>query len=131
MLVDIANQSKADFTEIVEALALPVHLARAVVILDEPAPMRDLADRLACDRSYITNIADKLEERALVERVAGSDRRVKLLALTPEGRAMRKQISDAVAERSMVLTRLTDEQRATLTPLLQALLGPEPTRTSC
>ena len=126
LLVSIAEQAKADFAATVEPLGLPVHLARAVLMLDSPAPMRDLAEQLACDRSYITNLADKLEERSLVERVPGDDRRVKLLALTEQGRQLRDQISDAVAERSMVLRRLDDAQRKTLAPLLEQLLGEDP-----
>ena len=35
--------------------------ARAIVRLGEPASMRDLADRLSCDRSYIAGLADELE----------------------------------------------------------------------
>lgn len=123
LLVGIAEQAKVDFTEIAASLGLPVHLARAVVALSEPAPMRDLAGHLACDRSYITSLADQLEERGLVRRVTGDDRRIKLLQLTDEGLAVRKTISDAVAERALVLRRLDDQQRATLTPLLEALAG--------
>src|SRR5438874_750842 len=103
MLIDIAEQAKADFAAMVASFGLPVHLARAVVLLTTPAPMRDLAERLACDRSYITNLADQLEERGLVARVPGEDRRVKLLALTDAGVAVRNQISEAVAERNMIL----------------------------
>lgn len=123
LLVTIAEQAKSDFADTVLPLGIPVHLARAVLMLDQPAPMRELADRLACDRSYVTNLADKLEERGLVERVPGEDRRVKLLALTDAGVSMRDQLSDAVAERSMVLRRLTDQQRAELAPLLEQLAG--------
>jgi DNA-binding MarR family transcriptional regulator len=122
MLVDIAELAKADFAATVAAFGLPVHLARAIVLLTTPAPMRDLAEQLACDRSYITNLADQLEERGLVTRVPGEDRRVKLLALTDAGVAKRNQISEAVAERNMILRRLTDAQRKTLAPLLERLL---------
>jgi DNA-binding MarR family transcriptional regulator len=122
MLVDIAEQAKADFAATVASFGLPVHLARAMVLLTTPAPMRDLAEQLACDRSYITNLADKLEERGLVTRVTGEDRRVKLLALTDAGVAMRNQISEAVAERNTILRRLTDDERKTLAPLLERLL---------
>lgn len=128
MLVAIAEQAKADFAEIVAPFGLPVHLARAVLMLETPAPMRDLADQLACDRSYVTNLADQLEDRGLVERVPGEDRRVKLLSLTKSGLALRAEISSAIAERSMVLQRLTDSQRKALAPLLEALLDSEPDR---
>jgi DNA-binding MarR family transcriptional regulator len=122
MLIQVAEQAKHDFAEIAGSLNLPVTVARAVVMLSEPAPMRDLADRLACDRSYVTGIADQLEEHGLVERVVGSDRRVKLLQLTPHGIDTRNKISTVVARRALVLRRLSDTQRAQLRPLLEALL---------
>lgn len=122
MLVDIAEQAKADFTDTVASFGLPVPLARAIVLLTTPAPMRDLAEQLACDRSYITNLADQLEQRGLVTRVPGEDRRVKLLALTDAGVAMRDQISEAVAERNIILRRLTPAEREALTPLLERLV---------
>lgn len=123
MLVRIAERAKADFARIVEPLDLPVHLARAVLLLDQPAPMRDLAYRLNCDRSYITSIADQLEDRGLIERVPGEDRRIKLLTLTPAGTTLRDELSESVAEQSMVNRRLTDTQRQALVPILEALLG--------
>jgi len=122
MLVDVARQAMADFSATVAEFGLPVHLARAIVLLSTPAPMRDLADRLDCDRSYITSLADQLEQRGLVTRAAGDDRRVKLLALTEAGRAMRDQIAAAVAERNMILRRLSDAERKRLAPLLRKLL---------
>lgn len=122
MLVHVAEETKADFRRVVEGLGLPVHLGRAVVRLSAPAPMRELAEQLVCDRSYITSIADQLEERGLVRRVPGEDRRVKLLELTPEGKRLRARISEGVADNAGVLRRLDDEQRAVLRPLLEALL---------
>ena len=71
MLIQISELAKANFTEVAASLDVPVHLARAVVHLATPAPMRDLADQLTCDRSYITSLADQLEERGLVERIPG------------------------------------------------------------
>ena len=122
MLVSIAHQAIADFTTTVAGLGLPAHLARAVVALTTPSPMRDLANQLNCDRSYITSLADQLEQRGLITRVAGKDRRVKLLALTEEGLRVRDEISAAVAERNMILRRLSASDRKTLAPLLEKLL---------
>lgn len=122
MLVQVAERAKLDFADIVGALGLPVHLARAVLMLDTPAPMRDLADQLACDRSYITSLADQLEERGLVERIPGQDRRIKLLSLTKDGVALRDKISTAVSEHNMLLIRLTDAERKALAPILEKLL---------
>jgi len=123
LLFGIVEQAKADFAATVGTLGLSVPLARAVVLLAAPAPMRDLAEQLHCDRSYITSLADQLEERGLVQRVPGDDRRVKLLALTEAGVAVRDQIAGAVAERNMILVRLTDDERKTLAPLLERLHG--------
>jgi DNA-binding MarR family transcriptional regulator len=122
MLVDIARQAMADFAGTVAEFGLPVPVARAIVLLTTPAPMRELADTLDCDRSYITGLADQLEQRGLVTRVAAADRRVKLLALTDAGVALRDQIAAAVAERNMILRRLSDAERKRLAPLLQKLL---------
>lgn len=126
LIVAIADQAKLDFAEAVAPFGLPVHLARAILRLGAPAPMGDLAEHLACDRSYITGLADKLEERGLLTRVPGDDRRVKLLQLTDEGQDLRDLISAAVTERSRVLRNLDDDQRRTLEPLLQALLDRTP-----
>src|SRR6476660_4466730 len=79
----------------------------------EAMPMRDLADRLHCDPSNVTFLADRLEERGLIERRPDlSDRRVKLLALTTAGLAVRTRIVQAAATRSP-LARLSpaDQQR--------------------
>src|SRR6266550_8777798 len=35
---------------------------------DQGTPMRDLADHMGVDASYVTGLADALEERGLVER---------------------------------------------------------------
>jgi MarR family transcriptional regulator, organic hydroperoxide resistance regulator len=54
-------------------------------------PMSSLAGKLFCDASNVTGIVDRLEARGLIERRPASyDRRVKLLALTDEGRRVRE-----------------------------------------
>lgn len=126
MLIDVVDQAKADFTRMAAGFDLPVHLARAVLALNNPAPMRELAEQLTCDRSYITNLADQLEERGLVTRVPGADRRIKLLQLTRSGRSLRDRLSQAVAEDALVLRRLTTAERKALAPLLEKLLADEP-----
>jgi DNA-binding MarR family transcriptional regulator len=131
LLVRVAEQAKAEFAASVARFDLPLHLARAIMRLDAPAPMRELADSLACDRSYITGLADQLEERGLVSRVPGGDRRVKLLELTAEGRRLRGALADAVAASSMVLHGLTAEERRSLEPLLRKLLGEQSADEAC
>src|SRR4051794_41967298 len=70
----------------------------ALNALDEPLPMSAIASMLRCDRSAVTWITDRLEERGYVERRSDlSDRRVKLLALTDEGRRGREEIRGRLA----------------------------------
>ena len=62
-------------------------------LLDEPRTMGELAQDMHCDNSNITGIVDRLTERGLVERRAvEGDRRVKLVALTDEGRAIHDEL---------------------------------------
>ena len=92
----------------------------------EAVPMRDLADRLHCDPSNVTFLADRLEERGLIERRPDlSDRRVKLLALTTAGLAVRTRIVQAAATRSP-LARLSPADQQRLSRLLDKCLQPEP-----
>src|SRR5690349_5922406 len=70
----------------------------ALNALDEPAPMSAIANMLRCDRSAVTWITDRLEERGYVERRSDErDRRVKLLALTDEGVRVREEIRRRLA----------------------------------
>ncbi len=92
----------------------------------EAVPMRDLADRLQCDPSNVTFLADRLEERGLIERRPDlSDRRVKLLALTTAGLAVRTRIVQAAAT-SSPLARLSPADQQRLCRLLDKCLRPEP-----
>src|SRR5947209_4551574 len=64
----------------------------------EPQPMRALADTMACDASYATTMIDGLERMGYVERqVSLSDRRVKLIVVTDEGRKMQHQIIERLS----------------------------------
>src|SRR5262249_35869787 len=54
---------------------------------EEPMPLGQLAERLSCVRSNITQLVDRLEAEGLVHRVPDpADRRSKRAAITPEGR---------------------------------------------
>jgi DNA-binding MarR family transcriptional regulator len=90
--------------------------------LDEPKPMGAVAKLLACDSSNVTWITDRLEERGLVERrPAEHDRRVKLLALTPEGRRVRERVEARLAEPPVALSALSPARQRALRGLLAAI----------
>jgi len=90
--------------------------------LDEPKPMRQVAEFLSCNSSNLTGITDRLEERGLVRReLDPDDRRVRLLVLTDEGRAVQRRIKDFLRAPSESMEGLSDEELRTLIRLLAKL----------
>jgi len=120
-LVQVAERLKDDFADAVVPFELSVPAARALLLLDEPIPMRVLSERLACDQSYITRIADELESRGLVQRAPGSDRRVQMLKLTRAGTRTRDQVFEAVTANNRVQLRLGRADRDALDRALTRL----------
>ena len=58
--------------------------------------MSEIADSLHLTLSSVTTLVDKLEEKALVKRDrCGEDRRIVHVALTPEGRKLRRMVESA------------------------------------
>ena len=97
---------------------VPPHVI-ALQSLDEPKPMGELAKILVCDSSNVTWITDRLEERGLVERQpAEHDRRVKLLVLTPKGRALRSELEERLSEAPPPIASLSQKDQRTLRDLL-------------
>jgi DNA-binding MarR family transcriptional regulator len=89
-------------------------------LAEGPLPMGSVAEVLACDASTMTGIADRLEERRLIERHSDpSDRRIKLLALTPAGRKLVESIDAPFSAELPGMARLTPAERRTLTELLR------------
>jgi DNA-binding MarR family transcriptional regulator len=106
---------------------LDLHPGQAIVVrlLAEPCPMGELAEAMHCDNSNITGIVDRLEERGLVERQpADYDRRVKLIALTPEGVRVREELNVRMAEPPEPLTALSDKDQEALRDILRRALEP-------
>lgn len=65
---------------------VPVSCMKALRRLDAPVAMKDLGHSLHCDPSFVTMIADALEQRGLATREPNpADRRIKNLALTDRG----------------------------------------------
>lgn len=122
LLVQATEHVRDEFAQAVAPFDLPVTTARALLLLEAPAPMRALAEHMTCDQSYITLIADDLERRGLVTRVPGADRRVKVLTLTKDGAATRAMLARAVAQRSPIMARLSADDRVTLDRLLSTIL---------
>jgi DNA-binding MarR family transcriptional regulator len=98
---------------------LPQHVI-ALRSLERPIPMSELARLLACDNSNVTGIIDRLEERGLVERRnAPHDRRVKLVALTPEGKRLKRGVEARMAEPPPPIEGLPREDQRALRDILR------------
>ncbi len=53
-----------------------------------PTPVGDLATMLRCDRSNVSRLVDRAAARGLVRRTHGTDRRVSMIELTPQGQRL-------------------------------------------
>jgi DNA-binding MarR family transcriptional regulator len=107
-------------------LGLSPAVARALIELDvaHPLPARDLAERLACDRSNVVGLIDKLEEAGLVRRqVDPSDRRIKTLVVTDAGRRTQAELRRLAEECGAPLdvSDLTDGELGSLRDLCARL----------
>jgi DNA-binding MarR family transcriptional regulator len=90
---------------------------------DRPLPMSELADTLHCDASNVTGIVDRLEARGYVERQpADYDRRVKLLAVTPEGARVRARLAERMSQPPEQIAALPASDQRALRDILRRAL---------
>jgi DNA-binding MarR family transcriptional regulator len=104
----------------------------ALVANGEPLPLSRLAGRLACVKSNVTQLVDRLEADGLVRRVPDpSDRRSVLAEITSDGVARHEAGSRIVARIELDLFgELSEDDRDRLATTLQALAtGDCPERT--
>lgn len=81
-----------------------------------------LAEAVGLDRSTMVGVVDSLEERGLIERRRGKDRRTNGLWLTPDGRALALRLRKRIERHERrVATRLTTAERNQLLALLEKL----------
>ena len=115
-----------DFTARVAECSLSMSQGKLVRELARPQSQRELARRLHYDPSNINALADSLEARGLIERRAdASDRRFRLLALTPEGERLRASLEQLLAQPPQFLDRLTPAEQKQLLHLLAKLFETE------
>jgi len=108
-------------SEIFRAHGLTPNDAKALWALDpdQGKTMSALAERWFCDASNATWMVDRLEERGFAERRSDpSDRRVKLVVLTPRGVEEKQRLMELLFEPPPELLRL---DRSDLESLRDAL----------
>jgi DNA-binding MarR family transcriptional regulator len=125
-LLHAAESQRARLERALEAVGLShpkyevlTHLVRA----GEPLPLSEVAARLSCVRSNVTQLVDRLEAEGLVRRVHDPrDRRSVLAELTDDGSARQREGAAAVAEvHAAFAASLTPDEQRTLARTLAAL----------
>ena len=123
LFLTVMRRMQAHFETCSQEFDLSLPQAMALRNLGEARPMGELAGHLGCDASYITGIADSLEQRGLIERRADpADRRVKQLALTEQGVTLRRHIQARLLERHPVVEPLSRDEQRMLRDLLHRIV---------
>jgi DNA-binding MarR family transcriptional regulator len=119
-------ETRVDSRLAAAGLSLPKLAAlRTLVSAGDAVPLGQLAERLACVKSNVTQLIDRLEADGLVSRAADpSDRRSTLAAITDAGRAAYERgvriYQDAEED---LLGALSAEESLQLTYLIGKLSG--------
>ena len=114
----------------VQACAARIGLAPPYAIalrqIEGSSPMKDLAQRLHCDPSFVTTVADTLEQHHYATREGdGRDRRVKNLVLTPAGLQAQKQFRRDLATDTPGIRQLAPADRTRLIEILRSMVAAE------
>jgi MarR family transcriptional regulator, organic hydroperoxide resistance regulator len=97
--------------------------AIALLKLDTPVTMKELGQRMGCDPSFITAIADALEKHGLARREPSlRDRRSKNLVLTPAGVAAREHLFRELMARAPWCATLDTGERRCLLGLMRKMI---------
>ena len=102
------------------------HDLLAMFKLDDVMSMKELAQHMGCDASFVTSVADTLERRGFARRAPSQrDRRVKNLVLTEEGVALRKKVEREFSAGMPWRNALDEDERACLLGLIRKMISAE------
>jgi DNA-binding MarR family transcriptional regulator len=125
LMFEVLGLLKHRFHAAIANTGLTAQQAHALRFLDptRPVPMRELAAGIMCDASTVTGIADRLENRGLVERRPDpEDRRVKGLVVTPAGIEIQDRIRREVLGHAPHLAVLSPDERIQLRDQLKRVV---------
>ncbi len=109
--------------EIAQRHGVPIFFLKVLHRLDCPMAMKDLGQRMRCDPSFVTNIADQLEKRGLATRESDpADRRGKRIVLPPAGLGLKQRIEAEILSGLPWRHALDNDERACLLGLVRKLL---------
>lgn len=127
LLFEYVDRLRVHFEDVSAHHGLTPVQAKVLMFVDEPSPMRCVAELLGCDPSNVTGVVDRLEERGLLERaVDPSDRRVTSLRSTQSGRTVRDALGAALFKDVPGMSGLSRDQVAGLRDLLARLCADTP-----
>lgn len=110
--------------KLAQKLGIPGPFIKALHTMDCPMAMKELGKRMHCDPSFVTLVADMLEQRGLARREPHpADRRVKNLVLTEEGLSLKQRLETEVSARMPWNRALNDDERAQLLALIRKMLS--------
>jgi DNA-binding MarR family transcriptional regulator len=118
LVMDLSRNLSSHYDTKLAELNLTLPQAMLLRQLGNALPMNEAAGKLHCDPSNVTGIVDRLEARGLIERQhLTKDRRVKHLALTSEGRRLKRRV-DAILAAAPGVSDLGSTDQAALLALL-------------
>ncbi len=103
----------------------PVQYAALYAVHEQPGlDQRTLASSIGFDTSTIGGVIDRLERRGLIERQASpSDRRVRLLQVTPEGQALLGEVIPGMLKtQQRILAPLSAAERPQFLAMLKTVV---------
>lgn len=122
LIGQIVTRYNEEYQEQASRHDLTVLQARALILVDEPISMKDLAIRLRSEPQSVTGIVDRLAARGLVERRDHApDRRVKMISITDSGQAIAKDFKDSLDFAAEPLSTLNEGERRALRDLLRRM----------
>jgi DNA-binding MarR family transcriptional regulator len=122
-LTTLVKQAGTIGHSIAAEFAVAPHDLLALFKLEGGLPMKELAQRMGCDASFVTTIADTLEKRGFIRREPSQrDRRIKNLVMTPEGLTAKERLMARLAVKMPWGYALDEAERQCFLGLLRKML---------
>jgi DNA-binding MarR family transcriptional regulator len=118
LLVGLADRLRMYFDECAVQVGLTPAQGHALMAIEGPTRMGDLAAQQTCDPSSVTSMIGRLERDGFVQRVVDPhDARARLVQLSRKGATTRTRLAGLLAGASSVIDELPVEHRAALATL--------------
>lgn len=115
LLVGLADQLTTYFDECAAKVGLTSAQGHALMTIEGPTRMGDLAQQQTCDPSTVTSMIQRLERDGYVRRtIDPADARARLVQLSAKGSRARGKLEALLAHASSVIDELPAEERAAL-----------------